>query len=562
MGSNSDTSWPGGPCPQCGEEMPPRMVRCRYCKFSLEESTDGNGGGSLESRTAQEVPAPSPTPPVKRPKQVSKKQSVSRPRAAPSAEPVPESNKAPAPERSTTGPANGNLPTSGAGLSLATGITIAVLLLLLAPLMVSGPVPGEPSPLVVTWPMVHSGDEPHNLVLLNSFLNDGDFDVANNYANVHHGKLDAGRKFAGWALDHHVTWYWQDYYINWWEAYEMDGAKWERDAAGHPIPTFQADSIHRPVSDREYSKHSPGLAILQAPFLFPFRGTSLLEGAALALTALTTFAGFWGLVVLIRPYVNAPWQAALTAAIAYLGSPLWHYGRTLYAEPIAATLLVCGYALVLRKDQYLIGGLLLGAMVLLKAPFLVLALPLFVDILWRRDWLNAVFLCLPSAAAIGLALLWNMQMRNGWFHTAQKFEAGNLFAGGFGLLFSPTHGLLLFAPLLFIVPLFLPEWFRKHKRDALLISSSIVSFFLLMSLYRNWWGGAVYSARYLVPMLPLLFVPMATIWTWDIKTQRRTLYVAFTALMLVSLCFSGIAAFSCEHVVSKHPLAALKSIFP
>ena len=28
-------AWPGGPCPECGEEMPPALVRCRNCRTLL-----------------------------------------------------------------------------------------------------------------------------------------------------------------------------------------------------------------------------------------------------------------------------------------------------------------------------------------------------------------------------------------------------------------------------------------------------------------------------------------------------------------------------------------------
>ena len=34
----------------------------------------------------------------------------------------------------------------------------------------------------------------------------------------------------------------------------------------------------------------------------------------------------------------------LAAAVAYLGSPLWHYGRTLFGEPFLAFLGVAAYA--------------------------------------------------------------------------------------------------------------------------------------------------------------------------------------------------------------------------
>lgn len=33
-------AWPGGPCPQCGEDVPPRVVHCRSCRFLLNSDLD------------------------------------------------------------------------------------------------------------------------------------------------------------------------------------------------------------------------------------------------------------------------------------------------------------------------------------------------------------------------------------------------------------------------------------------------------------------------------------------------------------------------------------------
>lgn len=32
--------WPGGLCPQCGDEMPPRVVHCRNCRLLLNTDLD------------------------------------------------------------------------------------------------------------------------------------------------------------------------------------------------------------------------------------------------------------------------------------------------------------------------------------------------------------------------------------------------------------------------------------------------------------------------------------------------------------------------------------------
>ena len=33
-------AWPGGPCPDCGEEMPPRILRCRTCGAHLSSDVE------------------------------------------------------------------------------------------------------------------------------------------------------------------------------------------------------------------------------------------------------------------------------------------------------------------------------------------------------------------------------------------------------------------------------------------------------------------------------------------------------------------------------------------
>ena len=66
-------------------------------------------------------------------------------------------------------------------------------LILLAPLGVSRSLNRDFS---LGLPGVRSGDEPHYLVLIHSVISDGDFDLANNYRDMHRGGPQAGRVFA------------------------------------------------------------------------------------------------------------------------------------------------------------------------------------------------------------------------------------------------------------------------------------------------------------------------------------------------------------------------------
>lgn len=302
--------------------------------------------------------------------------------------------------------------------------------------------------------------------------------------------------------------------------------------------------------------HPPGLAILLAPLALPFRGTPFVESMALIATAGCTIAGMFAFMMLIRPYLENSLHAVLIGGVAYLGSPLWHYGRTLYVEPYAATLIICAYAQFLRQDRFLLTGFLIGIAVLLKMTFVIFLVPILIDTMWQRRWAELARFAAPIVISLGIIGLWNVQMRDGWLHGSLKWEWGHPIGGILGLLLSPQHGILLVAPILVGVLWCARPWFKYHPRDAVIISSAIVLFWGAMGSYSQWWGGTCYSARYLVPVLPLLFVPLAMLASGKVEISRHVRTVV-SILIVFSLVFGGIAAFACEHVWGKHPLQLL-----
>jgi hypothetical protein len=449
---------------------------------------------------------------------------------------------------STKGPcAIGTATLSGSRLRWGIG---CLGLLLLAPLLVSRCVE---KPFALGLPVVDTGDEPHYLVLINSVISDGDFDLANNYRDVHRGGPQAGRKFAGGALEHHVNWYRDDQLVKWWQAFELDEERWNKDTEGHPVPTPNGDSIHRPVSEKEYSQHSVGLAVVLAPFLVAFRGTSLLEPAALFCSGLATIGGCCAWCWLVKCYTKGTSHLLAAAVVAYLGSPLWHYGLVLYTESFLAFFAVAAFAFALRASNYAIAGLLLGAGVLLKAPFGLVALPLIGDSLVGRRWRQAVLCALPIACAGLLVMYWNQQMYGGWLRNPQAWEPGSPTEGVMGLAFSWARGLFWVSPSLFLLALVFPEWIRNHRRDAILMTLAILLYGGLMASWAQWWGGTCYGARLIVPILPFLFAPLALLFDSYIWTYRVVRWVSIS-LFTISIVFGTMAAFGCDYVAFKHPL--------
>jgi hypothetical protein len=424
-------------------------------------------------------------------------------------------------------------------------------LLLLAPLCVSRSIE---KPLSLGSPGVLSGDEPHYLVLINSLINDGDFDLANNYQDAHRGGLQAGRIFSGQPLDHHVNWYDDGQIVKWWQVYELDPEKWERDSQGLPVPTLRSDSTIRPMSDKEYSQHPVGLAVVLAPILVAFRGTSLVESVAILCSGMATVGGFYAWCWLVRRYTRSAAHLLAAAAVAYLGSPLWHYGQNLYMESFLAFLSVAAFAAALRADRYLTAGVLLGLGVLIKAPIALIALPLIGDAVLRRHWKHALACAIPIAVAGLLLLYWNRQMYGDWLRNPQEWESGSVLEGIFGLALSRAHGLLLVSPALSLSALVLPAWFRDHPRDATLMTLATLLYGGMMAYWVQWWGGSCYSARLILPIVPFLFAPLALLFDTRIWQTHAFLRSVGAALMIISIVFGAVGAFGCDYVWGKHPV--------
>jgi hypothetical protein len=312
--------------------------------------------------------------------------------------------------------------------------------------------------------MVLSGDSPHYLVMLRSLLDDRDLDLRNNYDRVLAGEWDAGVRFAGKDLHRHV----------------------DRDARG-----------------REISFHSPFLPLVLALPCLPLRGTGLEEPLAIWLTML---AGF-GAVAWFHLGAGLPSSWTLLLALV---TPLWCYSRGLWTEPWLA---FCWAGLLFSPRLPVRAALgFLGT--LFKAPFAVVPLAAGLWSLWRGRRGEGWVLTASGLAGLVLAAgtaqwLFRDTGHTDLFHLGSHPQVSTGFleglawrynllplAGAAGLLLHPAKGLLPFFP-------HLATGFR-HLLAAGPWRWSAAAFFLVHAWFVDWPGGTGFSARYLVPMLPLL----------------------------------------------------------
>jgi len=126
---------------------------------------------------------------------------------------------------------------------------------------------------------------------------------------------------------------------------------------------------------------------------------------------------------------------------------------------------------------------------------------------------------------------------------AKPFDT-NVAIGLYGLLLSPSRGLLIYAPYLaFALASLALAWRRPGLVASRLRGLSLVwlATLVLYATYAEWWGGRVFGARFLDDLAPVLFAALA----WGIGQgllARRAARIAFWVAGAWSLLLFNAAA--------------------
>jgi len=384
------------------------------------------------------------------------------------------------------------------------------------------------------WARVLTGDEPHYLVLVNSILNDGDLDLKNNYESVLEGSQQAGARFAFSNLDHHVS-----YYINgerrvWAELFVPNMFYWPRGANGHRVPLLRPGVDRSLATVPEYSSHPVGVAFLLAPFLVAFRNTRMLEPVAILLSGLSTVFAMLLYRRMLFKFTSDRFAIYLCLFGVFLGTPIWYYSRTFFNEPFILLAVVGLYALSVTRKNPILTGSFLAAGMLMKPQLLLLSIPLLIPDLIRRDWKRIVgLLVMPFLAGL-VILYWNHHMYGSLLRGPYPFYRGNILSGAWGLVFSQKHGLLSWAPALFLGVLGWRSLIKSQPGDAAMAGIGFLIIFALTSWWAYWDGGYCFGPRLIVPILPLLGLGLVMVPGLRFFQNRpsRLLLVAIVAISI------------------------------
>jgi len=297
-----------------------------------------------------------------------------------------------------------------------------------------------------------------------------------------------------------------------------------------PIPGTEL-SRRQGLDGREYAKFAPGLALAHLPMLAVVRHFAPLQPTVggrpvSSLERDAFFAPFtnaWLMAVAVCGIVLCATAlgfslrgSLLLAASVGLASPLWLYARIDSTEALQSAALIGATYFLLRgrsaisASDALAAGLLLGVAVTAKL-LNVIVLPWFILFAGWRAWRPAglVLACLlaPVLFVLGGLAFFNLSRFGSLSGTGYELIEGAfdhpLLDGAWVQLFSCGHGLLVFCPVLALLPFTAPEFARRFPAESALVAAVFVS---LLVVYSKWWAywGMSWGPRFLVPALPLI----------------------------------------------------------
>jgi hypothetical protein len=389
--------------------------------------------------------------------------------------------------------------------------------------------------LAAAWrlsPVLPSGDEPHYLVIAESLLRDGDLRIENNHAS--RGYL----------------------------AY-VDGE-------------LKPDYLRRGRDRQIYSIHAPGLPALIVP-AFALGGY---PGVVVFLALLSAFGAAlaWRAAFEITGDITAAWVG--WAAVA-LSAPFFFQAFTVFPDaPAAVIVMFVAYALV-RGDwltsSFRIGtlGAALAILPWLHTRYSLIAGAAAVVIVLRvlsagktpaghsfnagdgrqgaaqaKAWayvrgLTAraearayvrllAFFAIPLVSAA--AWLWMFQQIYGTFDPrapyggSPEMRLARIPIGLTGLLIDQQFGLLPNAPIYLIALGALVTLAKYRRRLAIELVAIAAPYVVAVAAFHMWWAGLSSPARFLVPVLLPLSMPLSVFWRRHVTTTPR----AATAMLLMT----------------------------
>ncbi|MBC7227911.1 MAG: hypothetical protein H5T61_11885 [Thermoflexales bacterium] len=324
-----------------------------------------------------------------------------------------------------------------------------------------------------------------------------------------------------------------------------------------------------------FCKKGLAVSLLAVPFFWIFGllpGAGAVHAAHLTNGVVTALTG--SILYLYLTALGFSQRTALLSSLLWgTGTLAWPYARMLFAEPVGALGLTAGLygGLLFRQRPTVRAAFLTGfgaGLAVLAVPSSALLLPLlgiplllpFLRSHGRRILRDALIGGLGGITIpLGIMFAYNAWRFGNPLDTGYRLSLSDLrfpLIGTIGLLFTPARGLFFYSPVaLLAVPGYILGW-RRYRTDFVLSLALFGAFLLFYGSWVIWHGGWSWGPRYLVPVLPLLFAPVArTLESFGTFPLPARGLVALVLVVSVLAQVVGVAAdyVQTEFVLEKDP---------
>lgn len=284
---------------------------------------------------------------------------------------------------------------------------------------------------------------------------------------------------------------------------------------------------------RYYSKYGIGLPLVALPAYLAAKPLAMISGARADLVEQSAVAAVMPVIsallvlalYLLARRMGAGRRAAVLCSLGGVaGTFALPYSKQFFSEPLVAACVTLAIERVLaRRPGHAAAAL---GLAVLTRPQTLLLLPLFALVLWRREGRRALAAGAGPLAVTAAIVVWYNLVRFGapfdFGYGGEGFTTPFV-AGARGLLLDPAKSVLLFAPVLAVVPFALARARRTEPGAFVLLAGNFAITFVLAACWWSWAGGWSWGPRFLLPaVVPLV----AAVAPWIERSQARARLVA------------------------------------
>jgi len=312
---------------------------------------------------------------------------------------------------------------------------------------------------------------------------------------------------------------------------------------------------------RRYSRYGVGMSIAAIPFYLagklaaavaPEKVESLVQRGAVSVTNAFVVAGVCLLFFAFCLRLRFPRRFSFLLTVGLgVGSVLLPYSKSFLSEPMQALcLLGAAYGLFVFRSSgsyrwLTAAGVFAGFGLLVKVTFALnivflglYLLDAFSFRLNRHAWRASACFVIPIVVFGLFVLAYNAARFGNPLLSGYGDEvtfSTPLLVGLFGLLLSSGKGFFWFTPLAIMGVFAFREFFRRNRKEALLIAALFVANLILYAKFVSWAGEGSWGPRYLVPLTPFVLLPIGALVREHRKSVMRWFAVLLTLGVLVQL---------------------------